>query len=79
MPRTPSITGKPQSDVPPRTGKVRLSEQQLDAHYRQKAAELRVAAKRTSNFIVSVELEKAADNYDKLAELIEQQSETHHI
>jgi hypothetical protein len=57
---------------------VRLSEQQLDAHYRQKAAELRVAARQTSNFIVSVELEKAAENYDKLAELVEKQSEAPH-
>jgi hypothetical protein len=72
------MSGKPQRDVPLRTGTVRLSEQQLDAHYRQKAAELRVAAKRTSNFIVSVELEKAADNYDKLAELVEKQSEAPH-
>jgi endonuclease III-like uncharacterized protein len=44
--------------------------------YREKAAELRAAAERTSNFSVSVELAKVADNYDSLAELVDNQSAT---
>lgn len=37
--------------------------------YREKAAQLRAAAQATSNFAVSVELEAAAERYDRLADV----------
>lgn len=37
--------------------------------YREKAAQLRAAARATSNFAVSVELNAAADRYDRLADI----------
>ena len=55
---------------------LRVVVERTSSFYREKAAELRVAAERTSNFSVSVELEKVADNYDQLAELVDNPSAT---
>lgn len=48
-----------------------MDEKQSSSAYREKAAELRTVAERTSDFAASVELETAADNYDKLANFVE--------
>jgi hypothetical protein len=42
-----------------------------DQTYREKAAWLRAAAQETSNFAISVELYAAADRYDRLADVAE--------
>jgi len=51
-----------------------MRESQPTSTYRQKAAELRATADRSTNFSVRCDLLDAADNYDRLADLAEKEA-----
>ena len=51
-----------------------MHESQPSSTYRQKAAELRAAADRSSNFSIRCDLLDAADNYDRLADFAEKEA-----